>query len=78
MNLHIGWEGVTIEENSFRNLGDDGVALWSDEQADTNVVIKNNLVLPILAGIVVYGGHDNAIQGNLIEDTIQGGGIRVQ
>merc|ERR1712000_524227 len=80
MNLHIGWEGVTVEQNSFRNLGDDGIALWSDKQADTKVVMRNNVVqLPILAnGIVVYGGHDNTIQGNLIEDTIQqGGGIHV-
>jgi hypothetical protein len=80
INLNIGWSEVTVEQNSMRNVGDDGIALWSLYQADHGMMVRNNLVqLPILAnGIAVYGGHDNNIEDNVIEDTIeQGGGIHV-
>lgn len=80
LNLHTGWQNVTVEHMSIRNTGDDGIALWSDKRADTGVVIRNNLVqMPVLAnGIVVYGGHDNTVSGNVVADAIQaGGGIHV-
>lgn len=76
INLHIGWSNSTIAQNSFRNTGDDGIALWSDQKPDNHVVMKENTVqLPILAnGIVAYGGHDNTIESNIVEDSIQQGG----
>jgi len=80
LNLHIGWRGVTVEQMSIRNTGDDGIALWSEKAPDTGVIIRSNLVqMPVLAnGIAVYGGHDNTMVGNTVADTIQaGGGLHV-
>ena len=80
INLHTGWNGVTVDSCSFRNTGDDAIALWSDHTADTNVTISHNLVqLPNLAnGIAFYGGHDNRAVDNVVADIIaSGGGIHV-
>jgi hypothetical protein len=68
INLHTGWSGVTIAFNSFRNTGDDGIALWSDKVADFNNTVMNNIVqVPVLAnGIAVYGGHDNTVMHNYV------------
>ena len=80
INLHGGWESVTIERSSFRNQGDDSIALWSDTHADAGNTIRDNLIqLPILAnGIAIYGGRDNTVAGNLVADTVSnGGGIHV-
>src|SRR6201999_2736646 len=63
--------------------GDAGIATWADsaEGADASDTISNNTVeLQILAnGIAIYGGHDNTVTGNLVQDTglSQGGGIQV-
>jgi hypothetical protein len=76
LNLHTGWAGVTVEQSSFRNTGDDGVALWSDKVPDVNVTLRFNTVqLPILANaIAVYGGSDNAATDNVLSDTVMSGG----
>ena len=76
LNLHIGWHNVTVKLNSFRNTGDDSVALWSQNTADESVsILFNHIQLPILAnGIAIYGGRDNVIMGNIVSDSIQGGG----
>jgi hypothetical protein len=68
INLHTGWSGVTIAFNSFRNTGDDGIALWSDKVADFNNTVMNNIVqVPVLANaIAVYGGHDNTVMHNYV------------
>jgi hypothetical protein len=44
INLHTGWSGVTIDSNSFRNTGDDSIALWSDKVPDSNNTIRFNIV----------------------------------
>ena len=64
MNLHGGWESVTIERSSFRNQGDDSIALWSDTHADAGNTIRDNLIqLPILAnGIAIYGVAEHSIE----------------
>jgi hypothetical protein len=79
INLHIGWTDVTIEHCSFRNTGDDGIALWSQNEPDSGIKIQFNTVqLPILANsIAIYGGHDITVLGNTVADTVQGGGIHV-
>ena len=80
INLHRGVRRATIEQNFIRNTGDDGIALWSDRQADANIIIRHNTVVaPILAnGIAIYGGRNITVSNNLVADTLtQGGGIHL-
>lgn len=80
INLHRGISHALIENNIIRNTGDDGLALWSDQDPDHDNVLRHNTVqLPMLAnGIGVYGGQDNLVEGNVIADTLtEGAGIQV-
>jgi hypothetical protein len=83
INFHGGVTNSTVTNSDIRNTGDDGIATWADASigADANDTISNNTVqLQMLAnGIAIYGGHDNAVTGNLVVDTgiTQGGGIQV-
>ena len=83
INLHGGVTNSTVTNSNIRNTGDDGIALWADSSigADSGDTISNNTVqLQQLAnGIAVYGGNNNTVTGNLVEDTgiTQGGGIPV-
>src|SRR3954447_5677390 len=70
----------TLRNNYLRNNGDDGLALWSNGQADSgNSLVDNTIVQPNLAnGIALYGGSNNTVSGNLVQDTnALGGGILV-
>jgi parallel beta-helix repeat protein len=70
----------TLRNNYLRNNGDDGLALWSNGQADSgNSITNNTVVQPNLAnGIALYGGSNNTVSGNLVQDTnALGGGILV-
>ncbi|MEW2550119.1 choice-of-anchor D domain-containing protein [Streptomyces sp. NPDC047002] len=83
INFHGGVTNSTVTNSDIRNTGDDGIATWADSAlgADANDTISHNTVqLQILAnGIAIYGGHDNTVTGNLVQDTglTQGGGIHV-
>jgi parallel beta-helix repeat protein len=83
INLHGGVTNSTITDSEIRNTGDDGIALWSDATlgADTGDMISDNTVQQqqLANGIAIYGGNNNTITGNLVEDTgiLQGGGITV-
>jgi len=80
INLHNGVSHTTVEESDFRNTGDDGLAMWSERNADYNDSFAYNSVRnPILANnFAIYGGHDNSIAHNYGADTLtQGGGIHV-
>jgi hypothetical protein len=83
INFHGGVTGSTVTNSDIRNTGDDGIATWADAGigADANDTISDNTVeLQMLAnGIAIYGGHDNTVTGNLVQDTgiTQGGGIQV-
>ncbi|MFI0895054.1 choice-of-anchor D domain-containing protein [Streptomyces sp. NPDC020983] len=83
INFHGGVTNSTVTNSEIRNTGDDGIATWADSSlgADANDTISNNTVeTQILAnGIAIYGGHDNTVSGNLVQDTglAQGGGIHV-
>jgi hypothetical protein len=61
MNLHRGISNVLIEHNLFRNIGDDGIAFWSEHQADHgNTIRRNTIVVPMKAnGIAIYGDPAN-------------------
>jgi hypothetical protein len=83
INLHGGVTDATITDSEIRNTGDDGIALWSDSTlgADSGVTISDNTVQQeqLANGIAVYGGNNNTVTGNLVEDAgiNQGGGITV-
>jgi parallel beta-helix repeat protein len=83
INFHGGVTNSTVTNSDIRNTGDDGIATWADSSigADSGDTISNNTVqLQMLAnGIAIYGGHDNTVTGNLVQDTgiTQGGGIQV-
>ncbi|MGI6622267.1 MAG: CBM35 domain-containing protein [Acetivibrionales bacterium] len=80
LHLSRGTTNSVIEQNHVRYTGDDGIALWSQEHANVNDLIRFNTVeLPWLANnISMYGGHNNKIQDNIIKDTVAfGGGINI-
>ncbi|HET9060939.1 MAG TPA: glycosyl hydrolase family 28-related protein [Acidimicrobiales bacterium] len=71
LNLNGNAIGCVVADNLVRNTGDDGLAIWSYPAADSsNVFVHNTVEQPNLAnGIADYGGADNAIVANLVEDT---------
>ncbi|WP_163504911.1 discoidin domain-containing protein [Fodinicola acaciae] len=80
LNLHNGISNTTVTQNYVRNTGDDGLAMWSDQNADHNNTFSWNTVeLPILANnIAIYGGRDISVTDNVVSDTqTQGGGLHV-
>jgi len=79
INLHIGVSNVVVQQSIFRNIGDDALAMWSQNQPDRNNVFKfNTISVPVLAnGIAIYGGSDNSGTDNIISDTIcEGAGLQ--
>jgi len=80
INLHDGITNATVTDNFIRNTGDDGIAAWSENDADTNDVISFDTVeVPVLANnIAIYGGADNQVTDDVVSDTqTQGGGIHL-
>ncbi|WP_030753203.1 CARDB domain-containing protein [Streptomyces griseus] len=84
INFANGTRNSTVHNSSFRNTGDDALAVWASKYVkDTSVDVghdnhfRNNTVqLPWRAnGIAVYGGHGNTIENNLISDTMNYPGI---
>jgi hypothetical protein len=80
VNLHDGVSHTTIQDTFVRNTGDDGMAMWSDQNADhDNAFVHDTVSQPQLAnGFAIYGGHDNAVTDSVAADTVtQGGGVHV-
>ncbi|MGK3204062.1 discoidin domain-containing protein [Amycolatopsis sp. MEPSY49] len=80
LNLHQGISNATVTNNFLRNTGDDGLAMWSERDADHhNTFSFNTVLLPILANnIAIYGGHDNTVSDNVVADNQdQGGGLHI-
>ncbi|MFJ9107405.1 CARDB domain-containing protein [Streptomyces sp. NPDC102283] len=79
INFANGTRNSTVYNSSFRNTGDDALAVWSskyvkDQSVDIghdNSFRNNTIQLPWRAnGIAIYGGYDNKIENNLISDTM--------
>lgn len=79
INFANGTRNSTVYNSSFRNTGDDALAVWSskyvkDQSVDIghdNSFRSNTVQLPWRAnGIAVYGGHGNKIENNIISDTM--------
>jgi F5/8 type C domain/Pectate lyase superfamily protein/Protein of unknown function (DUF1573) len=80
INLHDGITDATVSDNFIRNTGDDGIAAWSENDADSDDVISFNTVeVPVLANnIAIYGGADNQVTDDVVSDTqTEGGGIHL-
>ncbi|WP_047469374.1 right-handed parallel beta-helix repeat-containing protein [Streptomyces sp. M10] len=84
INFTNGTSNSTVANSSFRNTGDDSLAVWAsryvkDPATDIgsdNTFTHNTIQLPWRAnGIAVYGGHGNTIENNLISDTMNYPGI---
>ncbi|MFD3412624.1 CARDB domain-containing protein [Streptomyces cyaneofuscatus] len=79
INLANGTRNSTVYNSSFRNTGDDALAVWSskyvkDQSVDIghdNSFRNNTIQLPWRAnGIAIYGGYGNKIENNIIADTM--------
>ena len=80
LNLNGNAHGVRVRNNFLRNQGDDSLAMWSLNGADSNSSFENNTISqPNLAnGIAIYGGTDIAVKNNLVSDTnALGSGIAI-
>ncbi|GLW49448.1 hypothetical protein Stsp02_51090 [Streptomyces sp. NBRC 14336] len=84
VNFANGTRNSTVYNSSFRNTGDDALAVWASKYVkDTSVDIghdnhfrNNTIQLPWRAnGIAVYGGYGNTIENNLVSDTMNYPGI---
>ncbi len=84
INFTNGTHNSTVTDSSFRNTGDDALAVWAskyvkDPAVDVghdNVFSNNTIQLPWRAnGIAVYGGYGNRIENNLVSDTMNYPGI---
>ncbi|MGX1274211.1 CARDB domain-containing protein [Streptomyces phaeoluteigriseus] len=84
VNFANGTRNSTVYNSSFRNTGDDALAVWASKYVkDTAVDVghdnhfRNNTVqLPWRAnGIAVYGGYGNTIENNVVSDTMNYPGI---
>jgi len=80
INFHMGITNSVVEQTIVRNSGDDGLAMWSENQPDQKNTFRfNTIYTPVLANnIAIYGGTDNSMLNNIVYDTItQGGGLHV-
>ncbi|UED86147.1 right-handed parallel beta-helix repeat-containing protein [Streptomyces profundus] len=84
VNFTNGTRNSTVTNSSFRNTGDDSLAIWANRYvqdpsvdiAHSNTLSNNTIQLPWRAnGIAVYGGYDNVIEGNTVADTMNYPGI---
>ncbi|MGX7826724.1 discoidin domain-containing protein [Actinokineospora sp. 24-640] len=80
LNLHRGVTDTVVTNNFLRNIGDDGLAMWSESVENRNNTFSfNTVIVPILANnIAIYGGRDISVTDNHVADTqTQGGGIHI-
>lgn len=80
LNFRRGVSDAVVENSFIRGVGDDGLAAWSHQDADHNIIFQHNsIIAPVLAnGIAIYGGHSIDATDNLIADTLtEGGGLHV-
>jgi hypothetical protein len=81
MNFHRGVTNSSWTDSHFRNLGDDGMAMWTHMTENVgNTFTFNTIETPILAnGIAIYGGRDISVSDNLVIDSglTEGGGIHL-
>ncbi|MCU1675526.1 MAG: coagulation factor 5/8 type domain protein [Frankiales bacterium] len=81
VNFHMGVTNSTVSNSQFRNAGDDGMAMWSEQQVNANNSFNHNTVEQTqwANGMAIYGGSGNSMTDNLVIDSgiSQGGGMHV-
>jgi hypothetical protein len=80
LNFHGGVTNALVEDTFVRNVGDDGLAMWSHRTANHDITFRRNTVIaPVLAnGIALYGGRDLTVSHNVVADTVtRGGGLHL-
>ncbi|WP_190076528.1 CARDB domain-containing protein [Streptomyces daghestanicus] len=84
INFANGTRNSTVHNSSFRNTGDDSLAVWASKYVKDPAVdighdnhFRNNTIqLPWRAnGIAVYGGYGNTVENNVVSDTMNYPGI---
>ncbi|MGH4031284.1 CARDB domain-containing protein [Actinomycetota bacterium Odt1-20B] len=84
VNFTNGTRNSTVYNSSFRNTGDDALAVWANKYVKDpatdighdNTFRNNTIQLPWRAnGLAVYGGYGNKIENNLVHDTMNYPGI---
>ena len=84
INFSNGTRNSKVFNSSFRTTGDDSLAVWANPRVkDTTVDVghdnhftNNTVQLPWRANaIAIYGGYGNAIENNLVYDTMNYPGI---
>ncbi|MFC7307277.1 right-handed parallel beta-helix repeat-containing protein, partial [Streptomyces monticola] len=84
VNFSNGTRNSSVLNSSFRNTGDDALAVWANKYVKDpatdighdNTFRDNTIQLPWRAnGVAVYGGYGNSIENNLISDTMNYPGI---
>lgn len=80
INVNGGAKNTIVEQSSFRNTGDDGMAMWSKSLNGGTGTVEgvtfryNTIQIPNLAnGIGIYGGKNNTVSNNLVMDTVDNG-----
>ena len=66
----------TVENSFLRNTQDDGVAMWAENAADTNITVNQNTIISrgLANNIAIYGaGQGDVISNNLLEDPVTRG-----
>ena len=82
VNFTGNTRNTRMEQSTFRNTGDDAMAMWSWSSTGTvrnTVFAFNTAALPILANTAaIYGGSDNRIEDSVFSDVVfQGSGVTV-
>ena len=72
VNFAGGLHNSAVTQFSFRNTGDDAMAMWSNGAANVGNVFRfNTAQLPMLANaFALYGGTDNKLLDNVGSDTL--------
>lgn len=76
VNLCKGTRNAIVEHCSFRNNGDDAMAIWCAEGLECiNNTFRNNTVEHVwrAAGAALYGGKDNKFYDIIIRDNVETG-----
>ncbi len=83
VNFAQGTSNSTVEQSSVRNNGDDGLAVWTSNDASNNVMGVNNTFRNNTiennwraGSIAIFGGTGHSVHHNLIKDGVGGSGIR--
>ncbi|KAB8159541.1 hypothetical protein FH609_028550 [Streptomyces sp. 3MP-14] len=84
INFTNGTRNSSVTNSSFRNTGDDSLAIWANPRVQdpnvdvthSNTFANNTIQLPWRAnGVAIYGGYGNVVEGNEISDTMNYPGI---